>query len=174
MMASIRDGKAAAARLGNPGMTRRFLASCAVSVLTAASAFAQSHAPGGMPPPAGMSLERSAAMRWPQHVRVGSLISEDVQEPLESHVVLGSVRSLVREPGGRIDVVVQYGGWFWSSVGSRPIAVPLDAMVLVGRIMEIVAYTPAQLRRFPTFSPAGTTRLPPDAVVRVGLAKPSH
>ncbi len=143
-------------------------------MLAAGSALAQSHTPGGMPPPTGMSLERSTAMRFPQPVRVGSLIGEDVQEPLESHVVLGHVRSLVRAPDGRTQVVIAYGGWLWTEVGSRPIAVPLDAMVVVGPIMEIVAYKPAALRRFPTFSPAGTTPLPPDAMVEVGLAKPSH
>ncbi len=142
----------------------------ACAVLISGTALAQSHAPAGLPPPTGMSLAQSAAMRFPQPVRVGSLIGEDVQEPLESHVVLGTVRALVREADGRIDVVLRYGGWF----GSRPIAVPLDAMVVVGQVMEIVAYKPPQLRRFPTFLPAGSTPLPPDAIVRVGLAKPSH
>ena len=47
-------------------------------------------------------------------------------------------------------------------------------MVLLGQDMEIVAFTPAQLRQFPTFSPAGTTPLPDGAVIRIGLAKPSH
>ena len=137
-------------------------------------AFAQGHTPGGMPPPPGTDLARSAGMRFPQPVRVSSLLSEEVQEPSESHVVLGSVQSLVREANGQVDVVVRYGGWFGSRFGARPIAVPLDAMVVVGAVMEIVAFRPPQLRRFPTFSPAGTTPLPPDAMVRVGLAKPSH
>jgi len=40
--------------------------------------------------------------------------------------------------------------------------------------MEIVAYTPQQLRQFPTFSPSGTTDVAIDTVIKVGLAKPSH
>ena len=159
--------RGAARRLLQPGLALALL-------LDAGPALAQSHSPGGTPPPTGMSLQRSTAMRFPQPVRVGSLIGEDVQEPLESHVVLGHVRSLVRAPDGRTLVVVAYGGWFWAELGSRSIAVPLDAMVVVGRVMEIVAYEPAALRRFPTFSPAGTTTLPADAMVEVGLAKPSH
>jgi hypothetical protein len=40
--------------------------------------------------------------------------------------------------------------------------------------MEIVAFTPEQLRELPTFSPAGTTDVPDDTIIKVGLAKPSH
>jgi hypothetical protein len=30
------------------------------------------------------------------------------------------------------------------------------------------------LRQFPTFSPSGTTTVPADTIIKVGLAKPSH
>ena len=59
---------------------------------------------------------------------------------------------------------------FWA----RPIAVPVDAMVLLGQDMEVVAYTPQQLQEFPTFTPSGNSLLPDDTVIKVGLAKPSH
>ena len=68
--------------------------------------------------------------------------------------------------------VIDFGGFL--GFGSRPIAVPLDAMVLLGQDMEIVAFTPKQLRQFPTFSSTGTTEVPDDTIIRVGLAKPSH
>jgi hypothetical protein len=135
-------------------------------------AHAQSATPGGMPPPPGMSLAESAAMRFPQPVRVGDLLGRDVLLPVESQDVLGHVRRLVRDSQGQILVVIDFGGFL--GIGSRPIAVPVDAMVLLGRDMEVVAFTPKELRRFPTFSPAGTTAVPDDAVIKVGLAKPSH
>ena len=47
-------------------------------------------------------------------------------------------------------------------------------MVLLGQDMEIVAYTPEQLRQFPTFSPPGTTDVADHTIIKVGLAKPSH
>ena len=47
-------------------------------------------------------------------------------------------------------------------------------MVLLGDVMEVAAYTPQQLRGFATFTPSGTTPVPADTVVKVGLAKPSH
>ena len=135
-------------------------------------AWAQSQTPGGMPPPDGMSLAQSAAMRFPQPVRVGDLLHRDVLQPVESQDVLGRVTQIVRATDGTTLVVIDFGGFL--GFGARPIAVPVDAMVLVGQVMEVVAYTPAQLRTFPTFSPASTTPVSPDSVIRVGLAKPSH
>ena len=133
---------------------------------------AQSNTPGGMPPPTGMSLAQSTAMRFPQPVRAGDLLGREVLRPVESQDVLGRVRRLVRDRDGQIMVVVEFGGFL--GFGARPIAVPVDAMVLLGQDMEIVAYTPEQLREFPTFSTAGTTDVASDMTIKVGLAKPSH
>ncbi len=134
--------------------------------------FAQSQAPGGMAPPDGMSLAESAAMRFPQAVQVGSLLNRAVLEPVESQIRLGTVKQVVRDGDGTIKVVMDYGGVF--GFGARPIAVPVDAMVLVGEVMEVVAFTPKQLESFPTFSAASTTPVPADSIIKVGLAKPSH
>ena len=140
--------------------------------MLAGAAYAQSATPGGMPPPPGLSLAASAAMRFPQPVRVGDLIGREVLRPVESQDVLGRVRRVVRDQNDRVLVVVEFGGFL--GFGSRPIAVPVDAMVLLGQDMEIVAFTPKQLRQFATFSPSGTTDLADDAIIKVGLAKPSH
>jgi hypothetical protein len=133
---------------------------------------AQSATPGGMPPPPGMSLAESAAMRFPQPVRVGDLLGRPVLRPVESQDVLGRVRRIVRDGTGQIVVVVDFGGFL--GFGRRAIAVPVDAMVVVGQDMEIVAFTPDQLRQFPTFSSAGATDIPENTTIKVGLAKPSH
>jgi len=145
-----------------------------VCILTAVAnrVEAQSTTPGGMPPPPGMSLAASTAMRFPQPVRVGDLLGRSVLRPVESQDVLGRVRRLVRDGDGKIVVVVDFGGFL--GFGRRPIAVPLDAMVLLGQDVEIVAFTPEQLRQFPTFSPTGTSDVADDTIISVGLAKPSH
>ena len=128
--------------------------------------------PRPQPPPAGMSLERSNAMRFPQPVRVGQLLGRVVLRPVESQTVLGHVRGVVRDPGGQVVVVMSFGGFL--GLDTRLVAVPLDAMALLGDVVEVVAYTLPQLRGLPTFTTAGTTPVPADTVVRVGLAKPSH
>ena len=151
---------------------RRVSLTCLVLLSMAGSAVAQSTTPGGMPPPAGMTLAASTAMRFPQPVRVGDLIHRDVIEPVESQNRLGTVRQVVRGHDGTVAVVINYGGFL--GFATRPITVPIDAMVLLGQDMEVVAYTPKQLKAFPTFSADGTTPVPPDTILKVGLAKPSH
>lgn len=147
------------------------MASCILPALPS-PLYAQSNTPGGMPPPPGMSLAQSNAMRFPQPVRVGDLLGRQVLRPVESQDVLGYVRRLIRDRAGQIMVVVEFGGFL--GFGARPIAVPVDAMVLLGQDMEIVAYTPDQLRELPTFSPSGSTDIANDTVIKIGLAKPSH
>jgi hypothetical protein len=119
-----------------------------------------------------MSLAHSAAMRFPQPVRVGDLLHRPVLQPVESRILLGYVRDVIRDRTGSLAAVVDFGGVL--GVGARPIAIPVDAMVLLGDETEVVAFTPAQLKGFPTFQPAGTTSLLRDAIIQVGLAKPSH
>ena len=118
------------------------------------------------------TLAEKAADRFPQPVVVGTLIKHDVLQPLESQPILGHVEKVVRASDGTIDVVVDYGGIF--GFGARPIAVPVDAMVLSGQFMEIVEFTPDQLDKFPTYKDGADTPLASDASIRVPLAKPSH
>ena len=119
-----------------------------------------------------MSMANSAAMRFPQSVRVGDLLRRDVIQPVESQNFLGTVQQIVRDPDGTLAAVISLGGFL--GFGSRPVSVPVDALVLLGQVVEVDAFTPAQLRQMPTFSPGTAVPLPPDAVIRVGLAKPSH
>ncbi|HTI00546.1 MAG TPA: hypothetical protein VL752_06320 [Acidisoma sp.] len=140
--------------------------------LGVAAARAQSPMPGGMPPPSGMSLAQSAAMRFPQPVRVGDLLHRLVLRPVEAQTILGRVRAVVRNAQGDILVVMSYGGFM--GIGGRSIAVPVDAMVLLGQDMEVVAFTPQQLAAFPTYTGSGTMTVPDDTTIKVGLAKPSH
>ncbi len=124
------------------------------------------------PAPPGMSLAEAAARRFPQPVRVGDLLKRQVLRPMESQPTLGWVHDVVKRTDGSIEIVVDYGGVF--GLFARPIAVPVEAMVLLGQYMEIVDFTPDQLKQFKTFDGAGTAPLPPDSVIRVGLARPSH
>jgi hypothetical protein len=146
----------------------------AVGVLACSTgaALAQSQTPGGMPPPPGMSMRQSSAMRFPQPVQVGTLIGRDVRQPVESQRSLGHVRDVVRLPGGEIAMVIEYGGVL--GVGGRQIALPIDSMVLLGDVVEPVMDTPHQLAQLPRFDPAGSRPLPRDAEIKIGLAKPSH
>jgi hypothetical protein len=66
---------------------------------------------------------------------------------------------------------MKYGGTW--GIGGRDIAVPLDAMVLLGRELEVLDLTPEQLRGLPTYGGAGRV-LGADDIIHMGLAHPSH
>ena len=120
----------------------------------------------------GTDLAAAAMRRFPQPVQVGNLIDRPVLQPLESRPVLGRTRQVVQLRNGAVSVVVAYGGVF--GLGSRLIAVPLDAMALLGTDLEIVGFTPEQLSGFPTYDGAGAIPVAPGDTIRVGLARPSH
>ena len=145
--------------------------SCILAVF-AGAALAQSQTPGGLPPPPGMSLAQSNAMRFPQPVRAGDLIGRAVIEPVESQDLIGRVRSLVRAKDGTIVVVVAFSNFL--GLETRLVGIAKDAMVLSGPDLEVDAYTPRDMADFPTFDPAGSTPLPPETKIAIGLAKPSH
>jgi hypothetical protein len=123
------------------------------------------------PAPPGVDLAAFAAKRFPQPVRVGDLIHRTVLQPAESRPVLGSVVRVIRLDDGSQAIVIRYGG-VWG-FGSRDIAVPLDAMVLLGAELEVLDLTPDQLNALPSYNGAGRT-LGADEIIHMGLAHPSH
>ena len=134
----------------------------AILLLASAPAWAQA------PDPA---LAARAARRFPQPVRVGDLIRRQVLRPVEQQDVLGRVAAVVRRPDGAVLIVVNLGGVL--GVGTRPVAVPVEAAALLGEHVTVLDLSPEQLRALPTFDGAGAA-LEPDEVIRVGLARPFH
>jgi hypothetical protein len=122
--------------------------------------------------PPGSDLHAFAAKRFPQPVLVGDLIQRTVLEPVESQPVLGHVVNVVRLANQELAIVIKYGG-FWG-FGGRDIAVPADAMVLLGQQLEVLDFTPQALGTFPTYQAGTGTVLAADEVIHMGLAHPSH
>jgi hypothetical protein len=120
--------------------------------------------------PPGVDLATFAAKRFPQPVRVGDLIHRTVLEPVESRRILGHVDEVVRLASGPA-IVMTFGGFF--GVGGHKIAVPLDAMALLGSELEVLDFTPQQLAHFPIYNGGGTV-IGTDEMIRMSLAHPSH
>lgn len=118
------------------------------------------------------ALAERAARRLPQPVRAGDLLGRQVLRPIEAQHVLGRVAALVRQPDGAVLVVVNAGGLL--GFGTRPVAVPLEAVALLGEHVALMDLTPGQLRALPDFNPAGTLPVPPGDTLRVGLTRPFH
>ena len=137
-----------------------------VLALTSGSAAAQATVP--LPTPS--ELAEAAAKRFPQPVRVGDLIGREVLQPTEAQHVLGRVEAVTTAADGMVSIVMSFGGFL--GIDTRLIAVPVDAMALLGQYVAVVGFTPEQLSTFPT-APAGPAT-PAVATIRVGLVRPFH
>ncbi len=133
----------------------------------AQSAWAQSAPAIDLP-----ALAAAAAKRWPQPVRVGDLLGKDVVKPVEAQPVLGHVAAVARRPDGGLEMIVDYGGVF--GVGAHPIAVPVEAMALIGPYLTVEGITPEQLDGFPTVGVPLPVRLGPNETIHVGIVRPFH
>jgi hypothetical protein len=118
------------------------------------------------------ALAERAAARFPQPVRTGDLLGRDVIQPVEAQHLLGRVAGVVRDKDGRLLMVIDAGGTF--SLGSRRVAVPLSAVALSGKLVDLIDVTPEALAALPPFDPAGTEPVPPDARIDVGIVGPFH
>jgi hypothetical protein len=147
-------------------MLRLVFSSLLAGLLAGAPAVAQ------QPAPAGGSPSEAAAQRYPQPVRVGDLIRRQVLRPVEQQNVLGRVAGVVRRENGAVLIVVETGGVL--GFNTRPVAVPVEAVALLGEYVALVGLTPGQLGALPLFDPAGTAPVPPDETIRVGLVRPFH
>jgi hypothetical protein len=121
--------------------------------------------------PPGVVAATFAAKRFPQPVRVGDLLHRSVLEPVESRRILGHVDRVIRLDGGKEAIVMTFGGFL--GFGEHRIAVPLEAMVLLGRELEVLDFTPQQLGGFPAYGGTGNV-LGADEIIHMGLAHPSH
>jgi hypothetical protein len=66
---------------------------------------------------------------------------------------------------------MSYGGLL--GIGARLIAVPIEAVALLGELVVVMDLSPQQLDLFPT-APAEGGLLGADETIRVGLVKPFH
>ena len=126
--------------------------------------------PESAPGQAPTHLTDRAARRFPQPVRVGDLHGRKLLGPAESQPVLGRVTRLVRRGDGGVSVVVRLSGWFTA----RSVAIPVDAIGLLGEHVVLLDLTQDELRALPATDGASTADIPSDQAIRVGLAKPFH
>jgi hypothetical protein len=139
-----------------------------VPVLCCGAAIAQTSAPA----PGAPSLAERAARRFPQPVVVGDLIGHDVLEPTEAQHVLGRVKSVVRRKDGSLDMIITTGGVL--GIGARPVAVPIDAMALLGEFVAVMEFSPEQLQAFRTDDGGSDFAILLHETIRVGIVGPFH
>jgi hypothetical protein len=141
--------------------------------LTVGGTPAIAQAPHDMPILTPMPTEAEARMarRFPQPVRVGFLIGLPLLDDRES--TLGHVREVVRDPSGRIRLIVSYGGWLggWLNWGGRPIALPIEAIGIYGRQIAALDITPQDIKATPRWTMGNDRPIAPDETIRIALAR---
>lgn len=127
-----------------------------------------------MIPPTGMMdqqhpmpMNERYLKRFPQPVRVGDLIGLPMLDDRAS--TLGTVRRVVRTADGNVRLIVSYSRW-WGWFG-RPVAVPLEVVGIAGRELISLDMEPDEYAEAPTWQDTGATALPPDATIRIALAR---
>jgi hypothetical protein len=127
-----------------------------------------------MVPPTGMDdadkpmpMADRMAKRFPQPVRVGDLIGLRVLD--DDDRTIGFVRQVVRTPQDKVVLVVSYGGWF--GYGGRLVAVPIEAVGILGRQIASLDMPRDEYAAAPTFQGADTKKLADAESIRIALAR---
>jgi hypothetical protein len=113
------------------------------------------------------SLEAKYKRRYPQPTKVSHLIGLPVLD--DNDVTLGHVQKVVRTPEGKIELIVSYSKWFgWFG---RPVAVPLEAVVILALQLDSVEMQPEDYADAPTWTEGKDQVLADDDIVRVSLGR---
>lgn len=160
-------------------MRRRLIAVCLAIGVTGPVAAADrlSILAQAMVPQTGMSdADRPMAAaermqrRFPQPVRVGDLVGLPVID--EADRTLGYVRQVVRTAGDKVDLIVAYNGWCgWCGVATRPVAVPIEAVGMLGRMVASLDMPRRDYSAAPTWRNSGATVLADGDTIPVALAR---
>jgi hypothetical protein len=134
-----------------------------------AGAPSAAQAPLDMPPkmPMPTAADKRMQMRYPQPVRVGFLIGLPMLDG--DNATLGYVREVVRDPQGKIKLIVSYSRW-WGWFG-RPVAVPIEVAGIFGRQIASLDMEPDEYATAPTWTAGADQPIAPDETIRIALAR---
>jgi hypothetical protein len=113
------------------------------------------------------AAEQRMRRRYPQPVRVGDLVGLPVLD--DDRRTLGYVRAVVRTPQNRIELIVDYDGWFgWDA---RPVAVPIEVIGIQGRELASLDMPRAEYAAAPVWRQTDETALADADSVSVALSR---
>jgi PRC-barrel domain len=123
----------------------------------------------GMAPENPMPTQAEARMqrRFPQPVRVGDLIGLPVLDDNDS--TLGRVREVVRDPQGKIKLIVAYSKWWgW---GGHPVAVPIEVVAILGRQIAALDMPREEFASAPAWAAGGDRPIPAGETIRIAITR---
>jgi hypothetical protein len=111
--------------------------------------------------------EARMAKRFPQPVRVGDLVGLPVLD--DDDTTLGRVREVVRDPQGKIKLIVSYSKFFgWNG---HPVAVPIEVVAILARQIAAVDMPRAEFAAAPTWSATDEQPIPADETIRIAITR---
>ena len=119
-----------------------------------------------------LTPEQKMQRRFPHPVRVGDLIGLAVLDDDDS--TIGYVRQVVRAPDGKVSLIVPYSarfGWARTEWGKRPVAVPIETVVILARQLDAVDMPRSEFDEAPTWTPSEGQVLGVDEKTLIGLGR---
>jgi hypothetical protein len=114
-----------------------------------------------------LSPEEKMRRRFPQPVRVGDLIGLPLLDWDDS--TIGYVRHVVRTREGKIQLIVNQGRLFgW---GGRLVQVPIEAVAILARQIDLLDISLAEFRGSPAWSAAATQPIPADEMIKIAISR---
>ncbi len=114
------------------------------------------------------SPEEKMRRRFPQPVRAGFLIGLPMLDYDDS--TIGFIRSVVRTPEGKIQLIVGVGGWFgyWAK---RLVAVPIEAVAILARQVDALDLSREQIEAAETWDASKGAPVKPDETILIALGR---
>jgi len=120
--------------------------------------------------------EEKMQARFPQPVKVGHLIGLPVLDGGDS--TIGYVKDVVKDPEGKISLIVPYAKWFgWARDSSllardrRPVAVPIEAVAILALQIDALDMDREAFDKAPTWSPSKAQSLAPDQTIKIAVQR---
>jgi hypothetical protein len=109
--------------------------------------------------------------RYPQPIKVADLIGLPVLD--YDDATIGHVRSVVRTPAGKIQLIITQGGWpaGWSTWRSRLVPVPIEVVAILGRQLAALEMSRAEFAAARTWSEADGAPIAPNETIRIAITR---
>jgi hypothetical protein len=126
-------------------------------------------------PPVKTPEEKMKA-RFPQPAKVGDLIGLPLLD--KDDKTIGFVQHIAKTSNGKVEIVTLYGRWFgWLRYPGfvdgfrRPVAIPIEAVVILGRQINVLEMDRMQIDSAPTWSAQKGSPLATNELIKIGLGR---
>ena len=124
-----------------------------------------------------LSPEAKMARRFPQPAKVGDLIGLPVLD--DGNSTIGFIKDIVRSPAGKVQLVVPYGKWWFAWIGNgglverwrRPVAVPIEAVAILGRQVAALDMPREDFDKAPDFAAAQATPIDREEIILIAITR---